>query len=145
MCVCVEGVRSCLGVSSPCRELHSRQEETGRTVKPTAGASGFSQRMSRFILFLSSLVWDHRRSFFFFFSLESIFHAPKLTPGFPGVSVVKNPSAKTRDAGSIPKSGRSPGGGNGYPLQYSCLRNSMDRGAWWATVHRVPKSWTQTE
>ena len=66
VCVCVEGVRSCLGVSSPCRELHSRQEETGRTVKPTAGTSGFSQRMSKFILFLSSLVWDHKRSYFFF-------------------------------------------------------------------------------
>ena len=38
-------------------------------------------------------------------------------------------------AGSIPGSGRSPGGGNGYPVQYSCLENSMDRGAWWATVH----------
>jgi len=43
----------------------------------------------------------------------------------------------------IPGSGRSPGGGNGNPLQYSCLENPMDRGAWWATVHRIPKSWTQ--
>ena len=60
-------------------------------------------------------VWDHKRSCFF--SLESIFHAPTLTPGFPGISVVKNPLAITRDAGSIPKSGRSPAGGNGYPLQ----------------------------
>ena len=42
-----------------------------------------------------------------------------------------------RDAGSIPGSGRSPGEGNGNPLQYSCLENSMDRGAWWATVHRI--------
>ena len=41
----------------------------------------------------------------------------------------------------IPRSGRSPGGGNGNPLQYSCLENSMDRGAWWATVHGVTKSW----
>ena len=48
-----------------------------------------------------------------------------------------------RDAGSIPGSGRSPGGGNGHILQYSCLGNPMDRGAWWATVHRVPKSWTE--
>jgi len=44
--------------------------------------------------------------------------------------------------GSIPESGRSPGGGNGNPLQYSCLENSMDRGAWWATVHGVAKSQT---
>ena len=43
----------------------------------------------------------------------------------------------------IPVSGRSPGGGNGNPLQYSCLGNPMDRGAWWATVQGVTKSWTQ--
>ena len=47
------------------------------------------------------------------------------------------------DLGSILGSGRSPGEGNGNPLQYSCLENSMDRGAWWATVHGVTKSWTQ--
>ena len=46
------------------------------------------------------------------------------------------------DAGSIPGSGRSPGGGNGNPLQYSCLKNSMDREAWWATVHGVTKNQT---
>ena len=49
----------------------------------------------------------------------------------------------TRDMGSIPGSGRSPGEGNGNLLQYSCLENPMDRGAWWATVHGVAKSWTQ--
>ena len=48
-----------------------------------------------------------------------------------------------RDVGSIPGSGRSPGKGNGNPLQYSCLENPMDRGAWWATVHGVAKSWTR--
>ena len=56
---------------------------------------------------------------------------------------VKNLSAKAgdvRDAGSIPVSGRSPGEGNGNPLQYSCLENSMDRGAWQAIVHSVAKS-----
>ena len=47
------------------------------------------------------------------------------------------------DLSSIPGSGRSPGEGNGNPLQYSCLENHMDRGAWWATVHRVTKSQTQ--
>ena len=46
----------------------------------------------------------------------------------------------TGDAGLIPGSGRYPGGGHGNPLQYSCLENPMDRGAWWATVHRVEKS-----
>ena len=46
-----------------------------------------------------------------------------------------------RDVGSIPELGRSPGGGNGNPLQYSCLGNPTDRGAWWARVHGVAKSW----
>ena len=57
--------------------------------------------------------------------------------------MAKNPPADAGDSGSIPGSGRSPGVGNGDPLQYSCLKNSMDRGAWWATVHRVIKSQTQ--
>ena len=60
--------------------------------------------------------------------------------------VVKKPPANAgdkRDMGSIPGSGRSPGGGHNNPLQYSCLENPMDRGAWWATVHRVAKNWTQ--
>ena len=62
--------------------------------------------------------------------------------GFPGDSVLKNPSANAGDLDSISGSGRSPGGGNGNPLQYSCLGNPMDRQAWWATVHRVAKSQT---
>ena len=57
--------------------------------------------------------------------------------GFPGDSVVKTPPANARDLGLIPGSGRSPGGGNGNPLQYSCLDNPMDRGAQQATVHMV--------
>ena len=56
--------------------------------------------------------------------------------------VVKNPPANEGEADSIPGLGRSPGGGNANPLQYSCLENSMDRGAWWATVHGVTKSQT---
>ena len=51
-------------------------------------------------------------------------------------------NAGDRDAGSIPGSGRCPGGGHGNPLQYSCLENPVDRGAWRATVHRIPKSRT---
>ena len=47
--------------------------------------------------------------------------------------------------GSISRLGRSPGGGHGNPLQYSCLENPMDRGAWWATVHSVAQSWTRAE
>ena len=66
--------------------------------------------------------------------------------GFPGGSVVKNLPANSgdvRDTGSILGLGRSPGEGNGKPLQYSCLVSPMDRGVWWATVHDVSKSWTR--
>jgi len=63
--------------------------------------------------------------------------------GFPGASEGKESTCNAGDLGSIPGSGRSPGEGNGYPLQYSCLENPMDRGAWWATVHGVAQSWTQ--
>ena len=62
------------------------------------------------------------------------------------VLVANNPLANAgdlRDTGSVPGSGRSPGGGHGYPLQYSCLENPMDRGAWRATVHKVTKSQTR--
>ena len=57
--------------------------------------------------------------------------------------MVKNLPANAGDEGdmsSIPGSGRSPGGGNGYPRQYSCLENPMDREAWWATVHGIAES-----
>ena len=59
--------------------------------------------------------------------------------------MVKNPHANTgdvKDAGSTPGLGRSPGGGHGNLLRYSCLENPMDRAAWQATVHGVAKSWT---
>ena len=62
------------------------------------------------------------------------------------VLVVKNLPANVEvigDTGSMPGLGRSPGGGHGNPLQYSCLENPMDRGAWQATVHRAAKSWTR--
>ena len=64
--------------------------------------------------------------------------------GFPGVSVVKNPPANAGDLGSIPGLGRSPGEGSGNPLQYSCLGNPMDRGAWLAAVHEVAKELDMT-
>ena len=63
--------------------------------------------------------------------------------GFPGGSLVKNLPANAGDMGSIPGLGRSPGEGNGNPLQYSCLENSMDRGVGGATVHVVTKSQTR--
>ena len=62
---------------------------------------------------------------------------------FPGSSDGKEPACNVGDLGSIPGLGRSPREGNGNPLQYSCLENSMGRGAWRATVHGIAKSWTQ--
>ena len=63
--------------------------------------------------------------------------------GFPGGSTGKESACDAGDLGSIPGLGRSSGEGNGYPLQYSGLENSMDRGAWQATVHGIANSWTQ--
>ena len=63
---------------------------------------------------------------------------------FPGGSVVRNPPANAADVCSFHGSGRSPGGGNGNPLQYSCLGNPMDGGAWRATVHGVAKELNMT-
>ena len=67
--------------------------------------------------------------------------------GFPDGAMVKNPADNAGDAGDmdlISGSGRSHEGGNGNFFQYSCLENYMDRGAWWATAHRVAKNWTAT-
>ena len=70
------------------------------------------------------------------------FEFPLLFPGFPGSSDGKAPVCNAEDLGSIPGSGRSPGEGNGSPLQCSCLENPMNGGAWWAAVHGVAKSQT---
>ena len=63
--------------------------------------------------------------------------------GFPGGPEVKASACSAGDPGSIPECGKSPGEGNGSPLQYSCLENPMEEGAWWATVHGVAKSRTR--
>ena len=65
------------------------------------------------------------------------------SPGFPGGSDGKESACNAGDLGSIPESGRSSGEENGYPLQYSGLENSVDRGTWWAMAHRVTKSQPQ--
>ena len=81
-------------------------------------------------------------------SLKDLFPPDSKYRCLPGGEVVKNPPANagdTRDAGLIPGWGRSPGGGNGNSLQYSCLGNPMDRGAWWATVHGLAKQSGTTE
>ena len=84
---------------------------------------------------------DHYNKSNYHLSLHKVIIILLITGG----SVVKNPPANAGDAGSIPGSERSPRGGNDNPLQYYCLENPMDRGAWWATVHGVTKQmdWTQ--
>ena len=83
------------------------------------------------------------------FSLSVLFDQPLDSLRASQVAlVVKNPSAnvgdrQARDVGSVPGSGRSPAGGHGNPLQYSCLENPLDRGAWQAIVDGVTRSWTQ--
>ena len=68
---------------------------------------------------------------------------PLMVSGFPGGSDSKESPCNVGDPGLIPGSGRSRGEGNGNPFQYSCLENPKDRGAWWATVHRVAQSQTR--
>lgn len=76
-------------------------------------------------------------------SLKLTLALPYLDNNFPGGSDGKEFACNVGDPGSIPGLGRSPAGGHGNPLQYSCLENPMDRGAWRATVQRVVKSQTQ--
>ena len=72
-----------------------------------------------------------------FISVFLYINSPLCFTGFLGGSDGKESACNARDPGSIPGLGRSPEEGNVYPLQYSCLENPMDRGAWWATVHAV--------
>ena len=85
-------------------------------------------------------VWIHSEISNYSFLNSSFSNFIHQNLGFPGGSVVKNPSANAGDRGSIPGSGKSPGEGNGNPLEYSSLENSMDRGAWRAPVPGVTES-----
>ena len=71
-----------------------------------------------------------------------LYHTYDQEVGFPHSSVGKESARSAGDPGSIPRSGRSPGEGNGNPLQHPCLENPVDRGAWWVTVNGGRKSWT---
>ena len=95
--------------------------------------------------FLRSSLWDQCSQKFFqlYKSHQCTNHFRRFECLFPGGSQVKVSACNAGDLGLIPGSGRSPGEGNGTPLQYSCLENPMDRGAWWATVHGVAKSQTR--
>ena len=94
---------------------------------------------------ISWLVWGRLSYNINVINREILIHEYNIPRASQVAQVVKNPSANggaTGEASSIPGSERSRGGGNGNPLQYSCLENPMDRGAWWATVHRVAESRT---
>ena len=85
------------------------------------------------------MAWSNRNLLLFFYDPHGSGRACQV------VLEVKSPPANAQDirgVGLIPGSGRSPGGVHGNPLQYFCLENPMDRGAWWTVVHRVAKSWT---
>ena len=87
--------------------------------------------------------WDwHRSHNVTLVLILDIYSTKRVNLGFPGGSDSKASTCNAGDLGSIPGSGRSPGEGNGNPLQYCCLENSMEGGAWWATVHGVAKSRT---
>ena len=98
----------------------------------------------KFIMLLKLL--DNHKAMFVMFQISTNWFLEPNTfeKGFPGGSAVRNPPANAGDADLIPGSERSPGAGNGNPLQYSCLENPMDRGAWWATVHGVPNESNMT-
>ena len=88
-------------------------------------------------------VWYYTKPCIFSYLLFSFLSYIGVQLWFPAVSVVKNATTSAGDVGLIPRSGRSPGEGNGNALQYSCLGNPKDRGAWRAGLHGVAKSWTQ--
>ena len=96
-------------------------------------------------IFVKSNLFTYMWAYLQTFCSVPLTYLPILIPmlGFPGSSVGKESSCNTGDPGSIPGLGRSPGGGHGNPLQYSCLENPTNRGAWWATVHSLTKSGTQ--
>ena len=91
---------------------------------------------------LARLSNESRNNTYFSFLFGDLAY-PFWTMGFPGSSDGKASACNVEDPSSVPGLGRSPGKGNGKPLQYSCLENSMDGGAWWATVHGVAKSQTR--
>ena len=92
-------------------------------------------------IFIKLLLWERQYASSLVYQNEYL--SQKRNMGFSGDSVIKDPPANAGDsgnAGSMLGSGISLGGGNGYSLEYSCLENSIDRGAWQATVHGVAKS-----
>ena len=88
-------------------------------------------------------LWINKKGLFYSTGNYIFGHLSYPIMGFPGGSVVKNPPVSVGDVGLIPGFWKYSGRGHGNSLQYPCLENPMDRGAWWATFHGVTKSWTQ--
>ena len=107
------------------RDSSQPRDRTPPSSTSSASADGF---------FTTSATWEIPETHCIYSHLLG-----QITLGFPGGSEVKVSASNVGDLGLIPGLGRSPGEGNGNPVQYSCLENPMDRGAWWATVHRVAK------
>ena len=107
--------------------------------KPTSLAPSSWERPGKWkICYSDNLIWDK-------VLMDDNTLLLTMPTGFPGGASGKGPACqfrRLRVTGSIPGSGRSPGRGHGNPLQYSCLGNPVDRGAWWATVHGVSDTWT---
>ena len=99
----------------------------------------FNQRMEN--IWKKKILWSSRKQTWIFHSSSIIYIALTLYLGFPGGTDSKESDCSAWDMGLIPGSGRSPGEGSGHPFQDSCLENPMDRGAWWAAVHGIAKSW----
>ena len=133
--------------------------DTGSGREQRGGEEPFQGGWKKFCFFEERKEWlENNKDLLYSYTVYSIYYIQYLATNynrkesekkkkyiymwFPGGSVVNDPPANARDMGSIPGSGRSPGEGNDNPLQYSCLENHMDRGAWWATLHRVTKSRT---
>ena len=118
-----------------------------RFAKPASGELGFLETVDELALLVPNFLLLNQLGCMWHGGCDERHHSRlDFRASCSGASLVaqmvKHPPASAGDPGSIPGSGRSPGEGNGNPLQYSCLENSMDRGAWQATVHGVAKSRT---
>ena len=133
-------------------KIQRKKEELSSLPEGRLGKEGRALSMRAMVYQQDAVLWNRLVSTWKnTFTKHKNCDTAKLIPGIicslgasQVVLVVENPpvNAGNLDAGSIPRLGRSTGGGNGNLLQYSCLGNPMDRGTWQATVHRVTKSWT---
>ena len=109
----------------------------GKSIKPRLDQIIAQGGLTSYRAPITKAYWDP--------SSNNNYYVPDTILGFPNGSVVKNLPANARDMGSVLRLGRSPGEGNGNPIQDSCLGNPVDRGAWWATVHGVAKESDTTQ